>query len=258
MIAAYKRIVFIFIILTLTSACKPIFESDEDFLSQKVLHELGEIQEKYHAETGKYASTLLEIEKYNLKYDNGVVYLEFQEANKDDWRAIALPAESVTARAFAFDTKQDGFYEMGAEEVSSYVLGSLNSIRADQRKQNINDWTSKVLLVLLLFFGVKLFFKYNEPRYRKLFVSYFITLPPAGWSLAVVNHMKPDTIFSSSILTMTFIALVLSALSLGVNGWWVSRNAMTTPGPVMAMVSSALLMAFLSFGVQVFVFAKFY
>ncbi|PIR01528.1 MAG: hypothetical protein COV66_00855 [Nitrospinae bacterium CG11_big_fil_rev_8_21_14_0_20_45_15] len=258
MISAYKRIVFLFIILTLTSACKTIFESDEDFLSQKVLHELAEIQQKYHTETGKYASTLREIAKYNLKYDNGVVYLEFQEANKDDWRAIALPAESVTARVFAFDTKQGGFYEMDEEEVSKYVLGSLNHIRADQKKKNINDWTSRILLGLLLFFGIKLYFRYNQPVYRKLFITFFFTLVPAGWSLAVVNHMKPDTIFSSVLLIMTFTALVISVLSLGVNSWWVSKNTFTTPGPIMGMVASTLLIAFLSLSVQVFIFARFY
>jgi len=258
MLAAYKRIVFLLIILTLTSACKTVFESDEDFQSQKVLHELAAIQDKYHEETGKYASTLIELSKYNLKYDNGIVYLEFQEANKDDWRAIALPAESDTARVFAFDTKQGGFYEMDEIEVSSYVLGSLNFIREEQRKKNINDWTAKILLGLLLFFGVKLMLRYPEPQYRKLFIAFFFTLIPAGWSLAVANHMESDTVFSSIVLLMTFTSLIISTLALGVNGWWVSRNSLTTPGPIMGMVSSALLISVLSLGVQIFIFAQYY
>ena len=65
------------------------------------------------------------LEKYNLKYHSGIVYLEIESAGKDKYRAISLPAESTTARVFAFDTDQGGFYEMEADEVSQICPGSI-------------------------------------------------------------------------------------------------------------------------------------
>ena len=85
----------------------------------------------FYQENKRYTGNLAEIEKYNLTYDTGIVYMEIEKADKDGYRAISLPAESTTARVFSFDTEQGGFYEMQDDEVARYVLGALRQIREE-------------------------------------------------------------------------------------------------------------------------------
>ena len=104
-------------------------------MARQALFDLMKIQEKFYQENKRFAGTLVEIKKYNFKYDTGIVYMEIEKADKDGYRAISLPAESTTARVFAFDTKEGGFYEMQDDEVSRYVLGALRQIRAEKQKK---------------------------------------------------------------------------------------------------------------------------
>ncbi|QPJ65846.1 MAG: hypothetical protein G3M78_10765 [Candidatus Nitrohelix vancouverensis] len=252
------RIVVLLSAILVLSGCKSIFQLDVDVQAQKALHDLAEIQEKYYAENGKYASGLLKISDYDFSYDNGLVYLELQEANKDNWRAIALGAESPTARVFAFDTNQGGFYEMDDEEVSSYVLGALNFIRSEQAKVALNDWTSRVLMMILLVFGIKLYFRYKSSQYRLVFASYFMMLVPLGWSLALFNHMASDTVRTGFITGMTSFSLVAGAAILLSNSLWLKKHALSTPSPLIGLISCSLLLSFFSAGAQLYIFVKFY
>ena len=83
--------------------------------ARQALLDLVKIQEKFYQENKRYATGHAEIEKYNLKYHSGIVYLEIESAGKDTFRAVSLPAESTTARVFAYDSDQGGFYEMEEE-----------------------------------------------------------------------------------------------------------------------------------------------
>ncbi|MBT7177946.1 MAG: hypothetical protein HN907_00260, partial [Nitrospina sp.] len=62
--------------LVFLSSCGQIFEVDADVQSRQALFDLMEIQEKFYQENKRYATRLGEIEKYNLKYHTGIVYLE--------------------------------------------------------------------------------------------------------------------------------------------------------------------------------------
>ena len=126
-----SRLFISLFLLIFTASCSQHFENNLDFQAKKALQDLMEIQESFYAENQRYAHNLVEIEKYNLKYHNGLVYLEIESAGKDQYRAISLPAESTTARVFAFDTSKGGFYEMDEIEVSQYVLGALKHIRKE-------------------------------------------------------------------------------------------------------------------------------
>ena len=112
------------IALFFLTSCSNIFELDSDVQARQALFDLMEAQDKFYQDNNKYAGKLFEIEKYNFKYHTGIVYMEIEQANKDGYRAISLPAESTSARVFAFDSKQGGFYEMDDVEVSRYVLGA--------------------------------------------------------------------------------------------------------------------------------------
>lgn len=119
--------------------------------------DLIELQKAYHKKNGKFARNFNEVQETGTKldYHKGIVYLEIESANDTAWRGVALPAESITARVFAFDTNKGGYYEMDDEEVSSYVLGSLNFIREKQHENDVRDRITIVMIVLMLVFGLK-------------------------------------------------------------------------------------------------------
>ena len=109
-------------LLLLLTSCSNVFELDSDVQARQALFDLMNIQDQFYQENNRYAGKLLEIEKYNFKYHTGIVYMEIERADKDGYRAISLPAESTTARVFAFDTNEGGFYEMQDEEVSLSLI----------------------------------------------------------------------------------------------------------------------------------------
>ena len=135
-------------------SCTTIFENNYDVMARQALFSLMKSQEIYRAEHDKYANKLAQLSSYDLKYHTGIVYLEIQSANKDEYRAISLPAESTTARVFIYDTIKGGYYEADEVEVSKYVLGALNFIRGEKEKQKNKSSAS--------------FFSYRFPRYSRV------------------------------------------------------------------------------------------
>ena len=167
--------IFLFAIGFSLVACTHIFENNSDVQARQALLDLIEIQEKYHKEHGRYAKDLIEAGKYGLKYHSGIVYLEIQYAEKDEYRAISLPAESVTARVFAYESKRGGFYEMD-EEVPEYVLGALNFIRNEQRQKNTTDILSAFLVVTLVLFGIKSLLREKTGKFRSIHYIFFVSM----------------------------------------------------------------------------------
>ena len=133
-----RPLLWLIIIAFCASGCTRIFENSHDAQARKALQDLMAIQDQFHKENKRYAKNLLEIEKYNLKYHNGIVYLEIESAGKNKYRAISLPAESTTARVFAYDTSRGGYYEMDDEEVGKVCPGCLEPYpqRTRMRKQS--------------------------------------------------------------------------------------------------------------------------
>jgi len=111
-----RPLLWLIIIAFCATGCTRIFENDYDAQARRALLDLMAIQDQFHKENKRYAKNLLEIAKYNLEYHNGIVYLEIESAGKDKYRAIALPAESTTARVFAYDTRRGGYYEMDDDD----------------------------------------------------------------------------------------------------------------------------------------------
>ena len=170
------------------------------------------IQEAYHQENQKYARNLVQIEKYNLKYHTGIVYLEIESAEPGKYRAISLPAESTTARVFAYDTERGGFYEMGDEEVSSYVLGALNHIRQQQRQKTIADYFSGGLILFLIWIGRRIVLRHQGQNAGWALWPYFLSLLPLSLAVATLNHMDKDIVLSSLLKSSMGAALALSLL----------------------------------------------
>lgn len=209
----YKTIIFSSALLIFLSACAPLFETTADVQARKALQDLMEIQNKYHQEHKKYARNLLSIQDYNLKYNAGVVYLEIESASQDKYRAIAIPAESTTARVFAYDSDKGGFYEMQDDEVKTYVLGALKHIRAQQKNTRTKDYISFALAIALVAFGIKSLANATERGSAPVFL-YFLSLFPMTWALIVLNHMDKKIVFSRSILGITIAALLCAIVSI--------------------------------------------
>ena len=214
---------WLIIIALCASGCTRIFENNQDAQARQALQDLMAIQEQFHKENKRYAKNLVEIEKYNLKYHSGIVYLEIESAGKDKYRAITLPAESTTARVFAYDTSHGGYYEMDEEEVAQYVLGALNHIRKEQREKATFDYLSAGMLICLFWFGARMFTRYKEPRTGWVWWPYFLCLAPLSLAVAGLNHIDRETSFSTELLTLMGAGFGVSVLCLVLAGIGLTR-----------------------------------
>jgi hypothetical protein len=197
-----RPLLWLIIIAFCASGCTRIFENDQDAQARQALQDLIAIQDQFHKENKRYAKNLVEIDKYNLKYHKGIVYLEIESAGKNKYRAISLPAESSTARVFAYDTSRGGYYEMDEEEVAQYVLGALNHIRKEQREKAIFDYLSGGMLVCLFWFGMRMYTRYKESGTAWVWIPYFLCLAPLSLAVAALNHMDRHISRSSELLIL--------------------------------------------------------
>ena len=238
--------------LVFLSSCGQIFEVDADVQSRQALFDLMEIQEKFYQENKRYATRLGEIEKYNLKYHTGIVYLEIESAGKDKYRAISLPAESTTARVFAYDSEQGGFYEMEGEEVSKYVLGALRHIRVQKHEKDLIEVTGWVMIAGMSFLGLRFFSRYRSGENNPALWAYLLCLPSLGWALALLGNMATDVVFTSFIAQSTWVCLGLALVALGLASIWLKKNiSLLPPAPLLSLVICTLLISLLSAGVMV-------
>lgn len=211
------------IIALCASGCTRIFENDHDAQARQALQDLMVIQDQFHKENKRYAKNLTEIQKYNLKYHNGIVYLEIESATKDKYRAISLPAESTTARVFAYDTSRGGYYEMDEEEVAQYVLGALNHIRKEQREKAVFDYLSAGMLICLFWFGMRMFMKYKELRTGWVWWPYFLCLAPLSLAVGGLNHMDRDIFLSTELLILMGTGFGVSVLCFILAGFGITK-----------------------------------
>ena len=236
-------------LLLLLTSCSNVFELDSDVQARQALFDLMKIQDQFYQENKRYAGQLFEIEKYNFKYHTGIVYMEIERADKDGYRAISLPAESTTARVFAFDTKEGGFYEMQDEEVSRYVLGALRHIREEKQKEDLVDFISWVMMGGMVFLGLRFISRYKNADNNILLGAYLFCLLPLAWTMAVLSKMHKHIIFSSQISQLTWAALFLALVSLVLGGRWMLRKK-HEPSLLSLMVCT-MLIALMSGGVMV-------
>jgi hypothetical protein len=259
MIRNIAKILFLTFLMAFFSGCVQIFELDADVQARKALKDLMSIQEAYHKENGKYARNLTEITKYNLKYHAGIVYLEIESAGKDAYRAISLPAESTTARVFAYDTAKGGFYEMGEEEVSQYVLGALNFIRDEQGKKRISNVSSYILLGILLALGIRIASRYMDENNRQVFLAYFLSLLPLLWSITVLNNLNPEIVISNLIIGNSATSLILAIISLVLGMSWFLKTKTSIPVPsAIGILLTTVVISLFSSGVMVHTFVTYF
>jgi len=250
-----SRLFISLFLLIFTASCSQHFENNLDFQAKKALQDLMVIQESFYAENQRYAHNLVEIEKYNLKYHNGLVYLEIESAGKDQYRAISLPAESTTARVFAFDTSKGGFYEMDEIEVSQYVLGALKHIRKEQSDKSISANAFYLLLATLFVLGVRLQARFKESKNQPVFAAFYLSLIPLTWSFSVLNYMSKDIVFSSSLSGVSVAAFAIAVLILVIDGWWFKRqNIYDTSASLFSLLAMTLIIALFSGGVMIHTF----
>ncbi len=209
-----RPLLWLIIIAFCASGCTRIFENDQDAQARQALQDLMAIQDQFHKKNKRYAKKLLEIDKYNLKYHNGIVYLEIESAGKNKYRAISLPAESTTARVFAYDTNRGGYYEMDEEEVAQYVLGALNHIRKEQREKATFDYLSAGMLTCLFWFGIRMFTRYKELRTGWVWGPYFLCLAPLSLAVVALNRMDKEIFFSTELLIIIGTGFGVSVLCL--------------------------------------------
>lgn len=247
-----SRIFFALFLLVFTASCSQLFENNVDAQARKALKDLMEIQEAFYAENQRYARNLAEIEKFNLKYHNGLVYLEIESAGKDQYRAISLPAESTTARVFAFDTTKGGFYEMDEIEVSQYVLGALNHIRVEQGNKRISEYFFFLLLGILFILGARFQIRFKETKNSPVFAAFYLSLIPLIWSFSVLNYLSKDIVFSNYLSGISVAAFILAGLTILIVGWWIKRGKIKeTPASLWSLLAMTLIISFCSAGVMV-------
>ena len=241
------------IALFFLTSCSNIFELDSDVQARQALFDLMEAQDKFYQDNNKYAGKLFEIEKYNFKYHTGIVYMEIEQANRDGYRAISLPAESTSARVFAFDSKQGGFYEMDNVEVSRYVLGALRQIREETRKEKLSDFTAWVMMGGMVFLGLRFISKYKNAENNSLLGAYLFCLFPLAWSIAVLGKMNKSIVFSSQVSLLTWVSLFLVVVSFALGCKWVFRKKEAPPQPsLLSLVGCTMLITMISGGVMVY------
>ena len=254
-----NRILPLVIVLFSFTACTPVFENNYDVMARQALFDLIKVQETYRAKHNKYAKELAPLLKYNLTYHTGIVYLEIQSAGKEEYRAISLPAESTTARVFVYDTSKGGFYEADEVEVSKYVLGALNFIRAKKEKQKTNILLTTIILGSLVIMGFRFTSSYNGEKNNSALASYFISLFPLGWAVGALNHLTSDIVFNSKITVLSLTAITLSLASIFITSRWLkNRNPLITPAPVLGLAGCTLFTSITSAGVVVYTLYKYY
>ena len=253
-----SRLFFALILLIFTASCSQLFENNVDAQARKALKDLMEIQDAFYAENQRYARNLAEIEKYHLKYHNGLVYLQIESADKVQYRAISLPAESTTARVFAFDTTQGGFYEMDEIEVSQYVLGALNHIRGEQADKRTSEYAFFLLLGFIFILGTRFQTRFKDTKNRPVFAAFYLSLIPLIWSFFVLNHMSKDIVFSNYLNGITAVAFVLAGLTILIDGWWLkTRKIKETPSSLWSLLAMTMIISFCSGGVMVNTFLEY-
>ena len=246
------RLFFILFLLFFLTSCSNIFELNSDVLARQALFDLMKIQEKFYQENKRFSGKLDEIKKYHFKYDTGIVYMEIEKADKDGYRAISLPAESTTARVFAFDTKQGGFYEMQDDEVARYVLGALRQIREEKRKKNISDLTAWIMMGAMVFVGLRFLSRYKAKANSSLLGAYFSCLLPLGWSIAILGKMEKNISFSNQVSQFTWASLMLAVLSVVLGfKWLLGKKDESPPLSLLSLMACALLIAAISGSVMV-------
>ena len=179
--------------------------------------------------------------------------MEIEKANKDGYRAISLPAESTSARVFAFDSNQGGFYEMDDVEVSRYVLGALRQIREERRKENLSDFTAWVMMGGMVFLGLRFISKYKNAENNPLLGAYLFCLFPLAWSITVLGKMNKNIVFSSQVSLLTWASLFLALVSFALGSKWVFRKKGEPPQPsLLSLVACTILITMISSGVMVY------
>ena len=240
----FRLLAYLLILSALTS-CTHIFELDSDVQARQALFDLIKVQEKFYTDNNRYAGKLLEIEKYNFKYHTGIVYMEIEQADKDGYRAISLPAESTSARVFAFDSKQGGFYEMEDDEVSRYVLGALRQIREEKRKEELSDFTAWIMMGGMVLLGLRFISRYKKPENNLLLGAYIFCLFPLAWSIAVLGKLDKNIVFSTQISQLTWASLVVALTSFILGCKWIFNKKKETPQPsLLSLMACTLLIAF--------------
>lgn len=248
----FFRLFCLFFPLIFTASCAQLFETDADVQARKALKDLIKIQEAFHSENQRYARNLVEIEKYNLKYHNGLVYLEIESAGKNRYRAISLPAESTSARVFAFDTRRGGYYEMDEIETSQYVLGALNHIRVEQSNKRISQYFFFLPLGVLFILGTRFHMRFKGAENRLAFAAFYLSLVPLVWSFSVLNHASRDIVFSDYLSGISAAALVLAVLAIVIDGrWLMRRKLLETPASLISLSIMTAIIALFSGGVMV-------
>jgi len=215
-----RFLIFPLLVLLLLGGCKRLFETASDVQARSALQDLMRIQEDYHKKNNRYARNLIEVGEagFKLDYHTGIVYVEIEQADADTWRAVALPAESATARVFAYDSLKGGFYEMDDKEVASYVLGALNFIRHRQSGQRTLDGLALGIILVLGGFGLRTWLRHRVPGAGWLAAPFLLCIPPLALSALSLVHMEPDIVLSGWLRGLLIGNCVLAALCVG--GTW--------------------------------------
>ena len=171
--------------------------------------------------------------------------MEIEREDKDGYRAISLPAESTSARVFAFDSKQGGFYEMEDDEVSRYVLGALRQIREEKRKEELSDFTAWIMMGGMVLLGLRFISRYKKPENNLLLGAYIFCLFPLAWSIAVLGKLDKNIVFSAQISQLTWASLGLALTSFILGCKWILNKKKETPQPsLLSLMACTLLIAF--------------
>ncbi|HUJ80211.1 MAG TPA: type IV pilin protein [Nitrospiria bacterium] len=207
-----------------TAHAGALFETSADRAAQDDLQRLAQAEGRYWTNHHAYTGVFADLGPPTFEATKGI-YLQVETATPSQFRAIAMPRESHSARVFALEANggKATVKELDDNEVSTYVFGALKMIRSTQRmKLSLAAFSSAGLLGLLIY-GARLHRKGAAGQWRAS-APYFLGLIPLYVTLILSTFVDEHTYIGPLVLVMAVAGVLggLSSIIIGVVTLWQS------------------------------------
>ena len=203
------------------SAAPLLFETTADRAAQTDLERLAEAEQRYWTDHGTYTVSFADLPgSFEPAKDT---YVQVEIADEKNFRAIAMPRRSTSARVFALvaESGRGAVTELGDKEVSTYVLGAMNSIKRDQAVKLSLATVFTVGWLGLAIYGVVLHRRGEAGRWKGA-LPYFLGLIPLYVTLIFSTYIDENTYVGPFVLGAALLGAGAGALSMvfGVRALW--------------------------------------
>ncbi|MEW6324181.1 MAG: hypothetical protein AB1515_02220 [Nitrospirota bacterium] len=197
-----------------------LFETSQDRAAQADLRRLAEAEHRHWTDHGAYAVSFADLgpEPFEPAKD---VYVQVEVADDKNFRAIAMPRNSTTARVFALvgTEGRQRIIELDDEEVSAYVLGALKPIKRDQALKSTLAAFFTLGWLGLVVYGVIM---HGRGGRWSATLPYFFGLVPLYVTLILSTYVDEHTYIGPLVIGMAGAGALAGLLSVffGVRTLW--------------------------------------